>query len=701
MAVDFTNTEIDPNTGLAKKKQQQLPYLNENQGGGQQNVLPVVQPQATTASVQQGNVNVMGAAQSAAMQPQNTALQSQTQAMTQKMMTDPNFGYNADKNKTSILSNYDAQRAQAAQAARQQAGDVGGSGEVQENLLKTVIAQNTDRSTLENTLDTQAYETQKKNWQDAITAGLTQQKADTDTQTQAINNLLNTRAAYEGERTQTQGQANAIELQNLGFDQATQTAATQFGYDLTKLKSAQDFSTMSQDVANKQALALQSNDAATAEKLAVLKGQIDAAAQVQAQKNAVELQNLGYDQTVQQMAIQNGYDLTKLDKTFGNEMTKLITSVNLDTTSKSTLMQLQDKIDTKTLLTQNDFSATQAELDRQLKVAMQGTDAELQTNLTNLKGQIDASAQAAQNAFTDSQRIATQAWQTGETISEQDFAKATQYYDWAQKNAEQANDIAAQKYIEESRQKTELAMQLKDMSQEEKMTNLKAQLDEASANNDVTRQKTILAFTYANELDQMTKQYGFDTAKVTLQGNIEKALNEGEYKHAEAMQETMLQAQAEQAALDRGIENTKLTLQQQGIDLAAQESEWNTLKAGVDAGSIAPEALTEYLNKFATEKGITIEAPDPAAVYKEAQKQYTAIQQQYGLAYPQYVADKTTGELTTEGKASFMKFYNANMFGDDHSVDYWKKQISGSKSEDTGETILPNYNTGTMKRMIA
>lgn len=697
MAVDFSNTEIDPTTGLAKKKQQQLPYLNESGSGSAQNILPVVQP--TAASVQQGNTAVMGAAQQKALQPTNQALQQQTSDMTQKMMTDPNFGMNFNKYNTASLSNYDAQRAQAAQAARQQAGDVGGSGEVQANLMKTLLAQSgADRSALENELDMQAYTTKKQNWTDALTAGLTQQKSDSDLQTQAINNLLSTRSAYEPERAQAQAQENtldlskvaqqqdlekmavqqgynvtntqqaqenAIALQELGFDQQTQLVAQQQGYDLTKLKTTQDFTAAQQQIQNDLQLAMQKNDITATENLTVLKGKIDAAAQVQEQKNAIELQKLGYDQTVQTMAIQQGYDLTKLDKTFGNEMTQLITSANLDTASKSTLMELQDKIDTKQLITTQDFEAMQANLERELKVAMQNKDAATEEKLTVLKGQIDAAAQEKQNEFEDTQRIASQVYNTSERQDTENFERATQYYDWAQKNAEQNNDIEAQKDIEEMREKTQLAMQMNDMSQEEKMTYLTSQLEDAKANNDVVRQTRILNVTYAQDIAKMATEYGYDTAKIQTQANIEEALQEGEFEHAEAMQQSLLAAQAEQAQLDRGIEQVKLAQQQQGIDMTAKEQEWKTLQEGVRSGAIDSSALTEYLKGESANLGVTIESPDPLAAYEEVKNQFTAMKQEFGLSHPEYVADASTGELTAAGKIAFNAFYNKSTFGED------------------------------------
>jgi predicted fused transcriptional regulator/phosphomethylpyrimidine kinase len=781
MAVDFSTFETDPATGLPKKKQQQLPYLNEN-SGGQQNMLPIVQPQQATApGIQQGNMNVLGQAQNTAMQPATNNIQQQTQQMTQKMMTDPNFGYNPAAQKANALSNYDATRAQAGQAFRQQFGDIGGSGEVQANLLRAINEDVIGRSNLENEMDMTAYDTQKKNWTDAINAGLTQSSSDEAMKAQNINNLLNVRNAYEGQRSQEQGQKNTLEqmatqqgytkenlaqqqqntvaLQKLGFDQNAQQAATEFGYDLTKLKTAQDFTAIQQDIQNKLALAMQSNDSVNAQKLETLRGQItsaqqmqqqenaiklqklgfdqttqtlaqqfgydltklktvndftaaqediknklavsmqgtdikaqqdlttlkgkiDAAAQQAQQKNAIELMNLGYEQDVQKLATQQGYDLVKLDKTFGNDITKLITATNLDTQSKSSLMELQDQLDSGKLLTQQNFTAIQNDLDRQLTIATQSNDIAAQERLTTLKGQIDSAAQAAQNEFSDSQRVATQAWQTGENISEQDFQKASMYYDWAQKRAEQTNDIEAQKQIEQMRNNTQLTMQMNGMDQETRMAFLESQLAESAASGDFARQKSIMTLAYTQDLNKMATEQGYDVAKIAMQGQIETALQEGNFDHAEAMQNTLLTEQAKQASLNRGVQTLELMLQQKGIDLNAQNAEWDRLKAGVEAGTVNPDALRSFLQKTATTNGLKIEAPDPMAVYKEVQQQMQAMKQEFGLTHPDMVANPATGELNSAGQKAFNDFFNKQMYSNDVAA----SGITGSTATSAAKT---------------
>jgi hypothetical protein len=57
-------------------------------------------------------------------------------------------------------------------------------------------------------------------------------------------------------------------------------------------------------------------------------------------------------------------------------------------------------------------------------------------------------AQSAQNNFLDAQRVATQAWQTGENIRDIDADKAAQYFDSQQKVLLQKNDLDGQRKFE-------------------------------------------------------------------------------------------------------------------------------------------------------------------------------------------------------------------------------------------------------------
>lgn len=202
MANGFTGMEFDPATGQTKQKQN--PYLNQD--GNQQGILPY-----TGQDIEQGNVNVMGAAQTAALnQPaQVQPFQQQTSEMTQKLMTDPNLGRQWDKYNTAQMSAFDADRASAMKAAQEQAQGMGGAGQVQRGLIDMALAQNVDRGLLQNELEQQAYEQSRANYLEALGQGRVQSDFLTQNQQDIINNLLNVRAGYEGQRGQEAAIAEA------------------------------------------------------------------------------------------------------------------------------------------------------------------------------------------------------------------------------------------------------------------------------------------------------------------------------------------------------------------------------------------------------------------------------------------------------------------------------------------------------------
>jgi len=209
MATDFTNMVYDPQTGTTKKKQN--PYLNPNETS--QGYLPYTGQDYTPQNLEQGNQNVMGTAQQAALsQPQNTAIQDQTTQMTQKLMADPNMGRDWTGYNKAQMSKFDADRASGVKAFKETNAGMGGAGQVQDNLIRMALTQNTDRGLLENELEQQAYEKGMQNYITALGQGREQGQYLDESQQNYINNLLNVRGAYEGERAQTSAEALQREL---------------------------------------------------------------------------------------------------------------------------------------------------------------------------------------------------------------------------------------------------------------------------------------------------------------------------------------------------------------------------------------------------------------------------------------------------------------------------------------------------------
>jgi hypothetical protein len=741
----FSDMEIDPTTGLPKVKQpdpttqpaQQLPYMNTQNPN---TPLPIVQPQATDASLAQGNTNVMGQAQTMAQNPNNNGIAQTTDAMVKKMQSDPSFGYNGAQVKANTLSNFDYNQANAVKTFKDQNANLGGNGETNANLIKTMLQGNTDRSNLENTVDQQNVDRASKDWTAAIAAGNTQTSADSAQNTQNIQNLLNVRGAYEGERSQDQSFQDNVALTNLGFDHTTQLAAQQNGYDLNKLNV-----TYGQDVAKMVATqdwtggqAALDRDAATAKQSNDIQAQKD----IQDKQNAFDMEKLNKTQDWQSAQnkidndlkvamqsndisatsanIQKQLDLdkwkqengqtftadqnamnrtletalktmdvtaTSADKALDRELTAEIQAGNitmqektlaqsasqfatedefkkqalqsgvdeasadriwksseaaldrsgamdlkqLDIQSATDLTNLKAQIDKGMLVSQQDFQAAQNDIDNQLKVAMQGNDIQAQKDLTTLKGQIDEQAQTAQQNFQDSQRVATQTWQTGEQVSAQDAAKAAQYFDAQQKILLQSNDIAGQQALATQKNAFDLNMQTQSMDHDTAMAYLNDQFTQAGKDNDVQRQKDILSFTYNQDIAKMTAQQGFDTAKITLQGNIQTALQNGDFAHADAMQDALFTQQS--------AEHDKDLQEQQIADaLKAKGMDYDMMKQAVDSGA----ATAADLNALIKASGINIQPIDPLASQKAADQKMQDMKYQFLLTHPEFVKDDNT-----------------------------------------------------------
>jgi hypothetical protein len=257
----FNDMGIDPLTGKAKIKAPTaapgagtgaqtattLPYIDPKNPDA---LLPAAQPAsvpATASGIEQGNTAVMAKAQTTALNQDNSGIADNTDEMVKKMQADPSFGYNGEAYKTNELSNYDYNQANAVKTFKEQNADLGGHGEINANLMKTILAGNTDRSNLENTLNLQNVDRAKKDWADAIAAGNTQTTQDTDLATKGINNLLNTRAAYEGERSQGSAQvfqstenekARAEEARQFNTEEEYKRWATNRGYDEAAIQRA-------------------------------------------------------------------------------------------------------------------------------------------------------------------------------------------------------------------------------------------------------------------------------------------------------------------------------------------------------------------------------------------------------------------------------------------------------------------------------
>jgi hypothetical protein len=371
-------------------------------------------------------------------------------------------------------------------------------------------------------------------------------------------------------------------------------------------------------------------------------------------------QTAGFGQDIQKMAIAQGYDLAKLDKVFGSEMAQMIAASNLDTASKTTLMNLQDQIDTGRLLKTQDFEAIQNDIARQHQIALQKGDQAGAQALETLRGQIDAKAQEAQNMYNSAERVATQSWQTGERISEQDFQAATNYFNQAQENARQLSDLEGEKIITEMKGKLDLQMQTQEMGQQEKMAFIGAQIAEAAAGNDYGRQKMLISFQTTQELEKMAAAGDIDTARMNLQAQIDDSLAQKDYVRTDALQTSRMVFEGNEKAKDRALDEYRISLEEKSQRAAE-------LFQAYDAGAISLDSIMNLVKPFAKDMGITVTAPDPMATEKEIIKEFNQTKLQFALTHPEF-AVTVEGQITglnnsPEAQKAFNDFMNKTYYG--------------------------------------
>ena len=502
----FSNYEVDPTTLLAMQKQTQLPYLDDTG----KNYLPLVpqaqgaaapqsqvaQPQTANQMHQQslnndkaalelkmqqanqtyqpgmftneqlaaGNQAVMGGAQNAALnQGQGNQYLQQAGTMTGQQMANPDFGYNPVQYKGNALSNFDLNRAGAVKAYKEKNAPLGASGAVQENLLKTVLQGNVDRANLENQYDMAAVDRQKQDWIDAISQGRTQAESEQKYGTNAINNLLGVRGAYEGERAQTTGneQQMAVLDKTFGQDMAKQINAQDWNgaqaaldreaavvaqstdinakqafqdkqnqFDLLRIQTTNDFTALQADLDRRQQTALQSNDINAQQSLAQLQIQadnarlaktqdftamqadIDRRQQLAVQNNDIESRKYLADLQIKADAaqLQKTQDFTLVQNDIAN---KWKSAENLlDRIAQSEIITRQIKLDKWKQITGQKFTATQNTLSRSLETSLKTMDIDGQKDLMNLKADIDSGMLKNSQDFTLTQNAADRALQT-------------------------------------------------------------------------------------------------------------------------------------------------------------------------------------------------------------------------------------------------------------------------------------------------
>ena len=391
------------------------------------------------------------------------------------------------------------------------------------------------------------------------------------------------------------------------------------------------------------------------------------------------------------------------DRIFNEKM------ANFSADTQTALTNLNASIASDVLMSTQEFQNANNVLDRELEIAIQNGDTASQINILQMKQEFDSIQTEKNKEFATSERIATQAWQTGENLTDQDFAKGMQYIDHQNNLAIQNNDIEGQNFLQTSRFNLETMQQLQGFDHTEKMFELNNAAQQAFADGDFEKQKQLMNLGATIDFKKIEQTQGFDAAQADLNRKADKALQDGDFAQANLFQKASFAFQTEEAGKDRFLQEAGLALQEKGLDMQELENNYNKIQEAVSLRQAAPSAALDFINDTLASTGITLTPPDPEATRKAIEQDYQDSITQYLTTHPESAnpdfgtgedvqadidrleafinsgnagaqvpdlaatverlkAIDTTSQINSEGLEEFNSFFNESVFGEESAT---------------------------------
>lgn len=563
-------------------------------------------PTQAPAPAQDLSGQVLQTAQQQALTGLQTPIQGLVQQKTQQLLEAPQVP--DQRVKQLALEQFDVQRAQAQEAARQGLADVAGAGQIQDLFLREALGAGERRAQFGTRLDIEAQQRAQEANLRALSEGRATLEQQQQLQTGGIQNLLASRQGSEAE------------------------AQREFAAGESAIERGLKVFTQSQDIAAQQ-------------NLATLQGKIQQGLQLTAQ----DFQGVQAD----------------LDRNLKTSLQA--NDINATRDNLQTQLQIQQEMqqagfgfEAAQLTRQQDFAEIEAGLDRQQQLALQTKDFAQANSIEQLRQEFTAQQATADREFERVERIATQGWRTDERLGEQDFRNAFQLNEQKAQEALQANDFLQQGRMFEQRANLELKMQTNDMDFQEKQLFLQDELSTARADGDVGRQKQLISFQSAQDFERIKQAQGFQAAQSDLDRKLQEAMQAGDFEHAITMQKNQFDFAAEEALADRELEQARVELQARGVDLAEFESQFNQIleTAGADAAG-------SFLKENLAAQGITLDIPDASeAMRKALDAEYDSAIYQWGKTNPGKINPLTGGFVSKEAQQEYNDFFNKNVMGE-------------------------------------
>lgn len=347
------------------------------------------------------------------------------------------------------------------------------------------------------------------------------------------------------------------------------------------------------------------------------------------------------------------------------------------------------------LLSAQDFDAEQSDLDRLQQRAIQDNDINAIARIEQMRADLTREQNEADRIFRSAERIGTQKWQTGERISNQDFAQGMQFLQQEHDKAIQSGDFIQEKLMFEAQEKLQLGLQLGEFDHEEKMRILADDLTTAFADGDVDRQKVLMDYAATIDLNNLVTQQGFAIALQDNQAKIQEALANNDSENATSLMQAEWSIRALELQKDRDLEEIRIELDKFGVN-------YDAILGLVESGQIDPSAAVEMI-QTQLPAGQTLDAitPDQAASNMQLalKAEFESQAFQFALSHsdnPNFIDKTTSTGLSAEGMREFNKQFNETIYGEgDKTLEDLTNSVTGTIAPEDLEEIRTNSPTWT------
>jgi len=283
---------------------------------------------------------------------------------------------------------------------------------------------------------------------------------------------------------------------------------------------------------------------------------------------------------------------------------------------------------------QQEWDTTESQLQKDFEMAMTQGDYAQANKLAALMNDFETAKLKNQQEWQSAENIAQNAFKKGMVMNEQEYDKAKQYLAFELEQAAADNDFEKHQYLMDKQQELDLQNMLQSFDFNSKMAVLDSELQTAINNNDFEHQAILNKFTHGLQMQQIEQEQGFEESMKYLDNELELALQTGDYENAKMLNQMKYDQEMSIHLDNMELANMKLDMEQQGLDMAMVESEYEKLQAEIAAGRVDPSASVDYLEQVFADslpEGFEFTEPDPYAVQAALKDDYLNKMYQYGL----------------------------------------------------------------------